>query len=67
MTNYVREKVFNAAPCLKNSRFGRGEVVTRIVDGACVAVDPATAEPLAESARLARLVEFARPAVAALV
>jgi hypothetical protein len=47
------------------NRFARGEIVTRIVDGACVAIDPATAQPLAESTRLARLAGRARPAVAA--
>ena len=43
------------APQLKGSRIARGAVSTRIVDGACVAVDPATARPLSESERIERL------------
>ncbi len=43
------------APHLKGNASARGRVVTRMVYGACVAVDPWTGEPLAEEARLARL------------
>jgi hypothetical protein len=43
------------APQLKNNRFGRGEVVTRIVDGSCLAVDPSDGRPLCEDERNARL------------
>ncbi len=44
------------APHLRNNPFARGEVVTRIDSrGACVAVDPATGEPLTEEERLRRL------------
>lgn len=43
------------APHLKGNVSARGRVVTRMVYGACVAVDPWTGEPLAEEARLARL------------
>ncbi len=44
------------APHLRNNPFARGEVVTRIDSrGACVAVDPATSEPLTEEERLRRL------------
>ncbi|MCC7353213.1 MAG: methionine synthase, partial [Anaerolineae bacterium] len=43
------------APQLQNNRFGRGNVVTRIVEGACVAVGPASGQPLSERERLARL------------
>jgi hypothetical protein len=50
------------APQLKGNRFGRGEIVTRIVDGACLAVDPASARPLSESQRIERLVTQARVA-----
>jgi hypothetical protein len=50
------------APQLKNNRFGRGEVVSRIAGGACVAVDPSTGRPLPERERIARLVERARAA-----
>ncbi len=44
------------APHLRNNPFARGAVVTRIDSrGACVAVDPATGEPLTEEERLRRL------------
>jgi hypothetical protein len=40
------------APQLKNNRFGRGTVRTKIVNGMCLAVDLA-GRPLSEKARLA--------------
>ena len=43
------------APQLKNNPFGRGKIATRIVEGACLAVDPASGRPLSERERLARL------------
>ncbi len=43
------------APQLKNNRFARGEIVTRIVDGACVAVEPSSGRVLSEQDRLASL------------
>lgn len=44
------------APHLRNNRFARGAIHTRIDHrGACVAVDPATSRPLYEAERLARL------------
>jgi len=43
------------APHLKNNPFARGEVVTRIVDGACVAVEPASGRPMREEERIGRL------------
>lgn len=44
------------APHLRNNRYGRGRVVTRIDRrGACVAADAASGEPLAEAKRLADL------------
>ncbi len=39
------------APHLKNNPFARGAIQTRIMDGACVAVD-STGEPISESVRL---------------
>jgi hypothetical protein len=39
------------APQLKNNRFGRGKICTRILDGACVAVD-ASGQPITEEQRL---------------
>ncbi|MBW7919056.1 MAG: cobalamin B12-binding domain-containing protein [Anaerolineales bacterium] len=43
------------APQLVNNKFGRGEVRTRIVDGACVSVD-GTGNPISESERIAKLI-----------
>ncbi|HEY8450284.1 MAG TPA: methionine synthase, partial [Bacillota bacterium] len=42
------------APHLRNNPVARGAVVTRIIDGACVAVDPETLLPLTESERIQR-------------
>jgi hypothetical protein len=42
------------APQLRNNKFGRGEVRTRIVNGASMAVD-LKGEPLTETKRLAAL------------
>ena len=50
------------APQLKGNRTGRGTVVTRIVDGACLAVDPGSARPLSEAERIDRLAGEARVA-----
>lgn len=43
------------APHLRNNPVAPGRVVTRIVDGACVAVDPVTKRPLTESQRIERI------------
>jgi hypothetical protein len=43
------------APQLRGNRFGRGEVVTRIVDGACLAIDPVNGQPLSEAERIDRI------------
>lgn len=44
------------APHLRNNPYARGQIVTRIdARGACVAVDPATGQPLSERERIARL------------
>jgi hypothetical protein len=45
------------APQLCNNPFGRGQVVTRVVNGTCVAVDP-SGRPLTEAKRLAPIVEM---------
>jgi hypothetical protein len=50
------------APQLAGNHTGRGTVVTRIVDGACVAVDPGSARPLSEAERIDRLTGAARAA-----
>ncbi|MDI6770770.1 MAG: cobalamin-dependent protein [Anaerolineales bacterium] len=42
------------APHLRNNPFARGEIITRIVDGACVAVD-SDGRPLPEAKRLRKL------------
>ncbi|HEY65016.1 MAG TPA: methionine synthase [Caldilineae bacterium] len=43
------------APHLRGSPIARGQIVTRIIDGRCEAVDPETGEPLREAERIARL------------
>jgi hypothetical protein len=44
------------APQLKNNRFGRGQIITRIDErGACVAINPTTGNPLNERDRLGSL------------
>ena len=43
------------APHLRGNAAGRGKVVTRIVRGACVAVDPATGHPQPEAERIDRV------------
>jgi hypothetical protein len=42
------------APQLKNNRFGRGLIRTQVVNGMCLAVDPA-GHPISEKERLAML------------
>jgi hypothetical protein len=44
------------APHLRGNRAACGRVVTRMVGGACVAVDPSTDKPLPETDRVAQLV-----------
>ncbi len=46
------------APHLRGNRAACGRVVTRMVGGACLAVDPATAKPIRETERVAQA--FAR-------
>ncbi|MDZ4159150.1 MAG: cobalamin B12-binding domain-containing protein [Anaerolineaceae bacterium] len=48
------------APHLKANLFGRGEIITRIVKGACVAVD-ACGAPLAEAERTAQILKRMEP------
>ncbi len=43
------------APHLKGSPIAKGQIVTQIIDGACLAIDPETGKPLNEAERLARL------------
>ncbi len=43
------------APHLKGSPIAKGQIVTRIIEGMCLAVDPQTGKPLSEAERLARL------------
>jgi len=50
----VAEGVLDA-PHFQGSSVARGAVVTRIIDGACHAVDPETGKPMTESERLKRL------------
>lgn len=46
------------APHLKGSEIARGEMVTRIINGACYAVDPNTGNPLSEHERIRMLEDF---------
>ncbi len=43
------------APHLAGSNVAKGQLQTRLLEGACVAVDPATGQPLTEKERLQRL------------
>lgn len=43
------------APHLKGSPIAKGQIITRIIDGMCVAVDPHTGAPMSEAERLAQL------------
>jgi len=43
------------APQLKNNRFAPGLVQTRILDGACLALDPRSGQPISETDRLQML------------
>lgn len=53
LTRAVTEGILDA-PQLKHNPFGRGRVVTRVIDGKCVAVDR-SGRPLTEAQRLAAL------------
>lgn len=53
LANSVKAGILDA-PQLKNSAFARGQARTRILDGACQAVD-LTGQPLSEAQRLAQL------------
>lgn len=53
LANSVKTGILDA-PQLKNSAFARGQARTRILGGACLAVDP-TGRPLTEAQRLASL------------
>lgn len=43
------------APLLKGNKCARGEIVTKIINGACLAVDPKTNTPLNEEERISRI------------
>jgi len=49
------------APHLQGNPSACGKVVTSIVDGACVAVDPVTRKPVSEEARVASILKEAVP------
>lgn len=53
------------APHLKGNPGACGEVVTSIVDGACVAVDPSTGRIVSEESRVSRILEMFEPKEAA--
>lgn len=48
------------APHLKGNPSACGEVVTAMVDGACVAVDPVTRKPVPEDVRIERILDMFR-------
>jgi hypothetical protein len=51
------------APQLKGNPFARGNIITRMdIDGACIAIDPATTEPISEHDRLANIANTFHPA-----
>jgi hypothetical protein len=43
------------APHLRGNRAACGKIVTRMVNGACVAVDPVSSKPVPESERVSRI------------
>lgn len=45
------------APHLKGCEYASGEVETRMIEGACYAVDPETGKPLKEKERITRVLE----------
>lgn len=45
------------APHLRGNPAACGKIVTRMVDGACVTVDPATRQPVPESERVAQILQ----------
>lgn len=49
------EKGLLDAPHFKGAGVARGRIVTRVIDGACRAIDPSSCRPLTEAERLARL------------
>lgn len=56
LTTAVEAGLIDAAH-LRNNPAAKGTVVTQIVDGACVAVDPSTRKPLTEAERIERVLE----------
>ena len=58
LTEAVRKGILDA-PHLKNNPFARGTIQTRIVDGACVAINDA-GQPISESDRIDHLLKEAR-------
>jgi hypothetical protein len=51
------------APHLRGNSAACGKIVTRMIGGACLAVDPATGKPLAETERVARILQSCSVAV----
>jgi hypothetical protein len=47
------------APHLRGNGAGCGQIVTAMVDGACLAVDPRTRKPMPEAERVARILDRA--------
>lgn len=51
------------APHLRNHPVARGQVITRIIKGACLAVDPSTGQTIGERQRVNRLLDQVWPAI----
>jgi hypothetical protein len=51
------------APHLRGNAAGCGKIVTQIIGGACVAIDPGSGEPLPEASRTAKILTQAVPNV----
>ncbi len=45
------------APHLKGSDIAKGEMVTKIIDGSCNAIDPQTGQPISEKERIKKVLE----------
>ena len=54
LTNAIKMGILDA-PHLKGSKFAKGEVTTKMINGACYTIDPETNDILTEEARIAQI------------
>ena len=54
LSDMIKKGIVDAVHIVKNGKF-KGNLRTAIVGGACVAIDPATKQPVDEATRLASL------------